>query len=146
MRERHGRAGDGGGARAAVGLDHVAVEDDGALAQGVHVDDGAQAAADEALDLVGAAADLAAFAFSWGAGDGGAGQHGVLGRDPAAAGVAQPAGDALLDGGVGEHAGVAEGDQDGAFGGLDEAGSERERPELGRGSAAGTKEDAGANA
>ena len=70
-----------------------------------------------------APADFAALAFSWGAGDGGAGQHGVLGRDPAAAGVAQPAGDALLDGGVGEDAGVAEGDQDGAFSGLNEAGN-----------------------
>ena len=139
----HGRAGDGGGARAAVGLDHVAVEDDGALAEGLHVDDRAQAAADEALNLVGAAADLAAFALARGAGDGGAGQHGVLGRDPAAAGVAQPAGDALLDGGVGEHAGVAERDEDGAFGGLDEAGSEGEGAKLGGGPAAGTEERTG---
>ena len=61
--QRHGRAGDGRGARAAVGLDHVAVEDHGALAQGLHVHDRAQAAADQALNLVGAAADLAALAL-----------------------------------------------------------------------------------
>ena len=59
-REGEGDAGsgDGGGAGAAVGLEDVAVEDDGALAESFHVDDGAEAAADEALDLVGAAADL----------------------------------------------------------------------------------------
>ena len=89
-------SGDGGGAGASVGLEDVAVEDDGALAEGVHVDDGAQGAADEALDFVGAAADLAAFGFARGAGEGGAGEHAVLGGDPAAAGVAHPAGDARL--------------------------------------------------
>lgn len=49
------RAGDGGGAGAAVGLEDVAVEDDGVLAECLVVDDGAQGAADEAGDLVGAA-------------------------------------------------------------------------------------------
>jgi hypothetical protein len=47
-------AGDGGGAGAAVGLEDVAVEDDGVLAECLVVDDGAQGAADEAGDLVGA--------------------------------------------------------------------------------------------
>ena len=98
--ESHGGAGDGGGACASVGLDYIAVEDDGALAQGGHVDHGAEAAADQALDFVGAAADFAFFALARGAGDGGAGEHGVLGCDPAAAGVAHPGGDAGLDGGV----------------------------------------------
>ena len=57
--ERHVGAGDGRGAGAAVGLQHVAVEHDGVLAQGLGVDDGAQAAPDEPADLVGAAADPA---------------------------------------------------------------------------------------
>jgi hypothetical protein len=65
--EGDGGSGDGGGAGSAVGLEDVAVEDDGALAEGLHVDDGAERAADEALDLVGAAADLAAFGFAGGA-------------------------------------------------------------------------------
>ena len=39
-------------------------------------------------------------------------------------------GNALLDGGIGQHAGVAERNQHRAFGGLDESGSEREWPEL----------------
>ena len=49
-----------GGARAAVGLQHVAVERDGALAERAQVHDRAQRAADQALDLEGAAALLAA--------------------------------------------------------------------------------------
>ena len=65
---------------------------------------------------MGAAADLAAFALACGAGEGGSGEHAVLGGDPAAAGVAEPAGDALLDGGVAEDAGVAGLHEDGAFG------------------------------
>ena len=118
--ESDGGAGDGGSAGAAIGLEDIAVQDDGALAEGFHVDDGAEAAADEALDLVGAAANLAAFALARGTGEGGARQHAVLGGDPAAAGVAEPAGDALLDGGVAEDARVADLDQDGALGGADE--------------------------
>ena len=42
------RAGDRGGAGAAVGLEHVAVEDDGVLAERLVVDDRAQRAADQA--------------------------------------------------------------------------------------------------
>jgi hypothetical protein len=116
--EGEGDAGsrDGGGAGATVGLEDVAVEDDGALAENLHVDDAAKAAADEALDLVSAATYLAAFALACGAGEGGAGEHAVFGGDPAAAGVAKPAGDALLDGGVAEDAGVAGLHEDGAFG------------------------------
>src|SRR5699024_2196963 len=52
--------GNRGGAGAAVGLEYVAVDDDRVLAEGFGVDDRAQGAADEARDLVGAAADLAA--------------------------------------------------------------------------------------
>ena len=57
-------AGDRGGARAAVGLDHVAVEVQGALAQRVEIDDGAQRAADQALDFLRAAGLLAARGFA----------------------------------------------------------------------------------
>ena len=122
----YGGSGDGGGTGSTVGLENVAVEDDGALAEGLHIDDAAKTAADEALDLVGAAADLAALGLAGGAGEGGAGEHAVLGGDPAAAGVAQPGRDSLLDGGVAEDAGVAGLDEDGAFGHGDEARSDAE--------------------
>ena len=69
---------DRGGARAAVGVEHVGVDVDRARAERLPVDDGAQAAADQPLDLggpaVGAAADSRRRA---------AGQHRVLGRQPA---------------------------------------------------------------
>jgi hypothetical protein len=116
--EGQGYAGscDGSGASAAVGLEDVAVEDDGALAERLHVDDAAEAAADEALDLMGAAADFAALALACGAGESGAREHAVLSGDPAAAGVAEPAGNTLLDGGVAEDTGVAGLHENGAFG------------------------------
>ena len=45
-------AGDGSGAGAAIGLEDVAVDDDHALAEAGHVHDGAEAASDEALNLL----------------------------------------------------------------------------------------------
>ena len=107
-------AGDGGGAGAAVGLDDVAVDGDFAFAEGVKVGDGAEAAADQAGDFLGASAVEGAFAAA--AGVGGGGEHVVFGGDPAAAGAAHPAGDVFGDGGGAEDAGVAEGDEDGAGG------------------------------
>ena len=133
-------SGDGGGACASVGLEDVAVEDDGALAEGFHVDHAAEAAPDEALDLVGAAADLAALGLAGGAGEGGAGEHAVLGGDPAAAGVAEPAGDALLDGGVAEDAGVAGFDEDGALGHGDVVGGDADGAEGVGGAVVGAEE------
>jgi hypothetical protein len=65
---------------------------------------------------VGAAANLAAFRLAGSASESGAGKHAVLGGDPTPAGVAQPAGNALLDGGVTEDAGVAGFDEDGTLG------------------------------
>ena len=87
-------------------------------------------AADEALDFMGAAGDFAALGLARGAGERGAGEHAVLGGDPAAAAVAQPGGDALLDGGVAEDAGVADRDKDGAFGGSDVVGREGDGTKL----------------
>ena len=79
-------------------------------------------------------------ALAGGAGEGGAGQHAVLGGDPAAAGVAQPAGDALLDGGVAEDAGVAGFDEDGAFGHDDVAGGDADGAEGVGGAVVGPEE------
>jgi len=133
-------SGNGGGAGASVCLEDVTIEDDGALAEGFHVDDAAQGSADESLDLVGAAADLAALGFAGGAGKGGAGEHAVLGGDPASAGVAEPAGDALLDGGVAEDAGVTGLHEDGAFGHSDVVGGDADCAESVGGAMVGTEE------
>src|SRR5699024_377961 len=56
--QRYIGAGDRGCAGASVGLEDIAVEDQGVLSELLHVDDGAQAATDEAGDLMGAAAEL----------------------------------------------------------------------------------------
>ena len=73
---------------------------------------------------MGAAPYFAALGFTGGAGEGGSGEHAVFGGDPAAAGVAEPAGDALLDSCVAKDASVAGFDEDGAFGSGDEVGSD----------------------
>jgi len=52
---RHESPGNAGGARAAVRLNHVAVDLNGALAQSRQIGYSAQAAADQALDLLRAA-------------------------------------------------------------------------------------------
>src|SRR5439155_184312 len=91
-----------------VGLEDVAVEDDGVLAEGLVVDDRAQRAADEPADLVGAAADPATDGFPVASGVGGAGQLAVLGGDPAVAAAFARAGDAFGDDGGG-HLGDAVG-------------------------------------
>src|SRR5699024_5950365 len=109
-------AGNGGGAGSAVGLEHIAVQHDGVLAQGRDVDDGAQRTADQAGDLVGAPADLALDRFAAGAGVRRSRQHGVLGGHPAQAGALAPTRHSLGEGGIAQHAGAAELHQDAAFG------------------------------
>ena len=145
QRQGHGRACDRRRPCAAVGLDHVAVENDCALAERMHVNRRAQTATDEALNLVCPAADLAALAFARRPCDGGAGQHGVLGRNPAAAGVAQPPGHTLFDGGAGEHPRVAQSDQNGALSRLDVARREGKGSKLVIVSTAGPKAGTGSS-
>ena len=53
--ERDPRSGDGRGAGAAIGLEHVAIERDLALAERGKIGDGAERAADQPLDLLRAA-------------------------------------------------------------------------------------------
>src|SRR6185369_11208287 len=62
--ERDPGAGDRGRARAAVGLQHVAVDGELALAERNEVNHRTQAASDQALDLDGAAALLAGGGFA----------------------------------------------------------------------------------
>ena len=128
--ERHPGAGDRRGARAAVGLQHVAVDGDLPLAERLQVDDGAQRAADQALDLQRAPAlvperRLAAHALVRGAR-----QHAVFGGDPALAAAAQPAGTWSARLAVHMHVRVAEADQAGALGVLGDAAVEGDRAQF----------------
>jgi heat-inducible transcriptional repressor len=124
--QRHPRARDRGGAGAAIGLDHVAIEHDLAFAQLPEIGHGAQRTADQALDFLGAARLLALGRFAAAARVGGAGQHRIFGRHPAFALAAQERGHLFLDTGGAPAPGIAEADQHRAFGMLGEVGLERE--------------------
>ena len=89
---------DRSGARAAIRLDDVAVDDDLAFADRGQVADRAERAADEALDLLRAAGGLAGIDLAARALVGGARQHGVFRRDPTLAGAAQPWRSPLFEG------------------------------------------------
>src|SRR6266540_2449767 len=97
---------DGGGPRAPVRLDHVAVHPDAPLAELRHLDHRAQRAPDEALDLLGAPARPGTLAGR--ARIGGARQHAVLGRHPALALPLEEGRNLVLDRGGAEDFGVAE--------------------------------------
>ena len=113
--ERDIAAGDRRGARAAVGLQHVAVERDGAFAERGHVHHRTQAAADEPLDLLRPPGLLAFGGLARRAAVRGARQHAVLGGDPALTAAAQEARHAVLDARGAQHARVAERHQHRAF-------------------------------
>ncbi len=130
--EGHEAARDGRAARAAVGLQHVAVHVDRALAEGLEVDHAAQRAADQALDLHGAAVRAPLRHVALLALAGGRGQHPVLGRDPAAALAGHPARHVLLGRGGADHARAARLDQRRAGGGAHEAGVDRDRAQVAR--------------
>ena len=102
-------AGDGGGARAAVGLQHVAIHADGARAELFQVERGAHGAADEALDFLRASVNLALGDVARFALQGGVGEHRILRRDPAAGDALflHPARDVFLDGHAADDARVA---------------------------------------
>src|SRR5262245_30858390 len=110
----HETAGDGGRAGAAVGLDHVAVHPDRTLSELAAIDDGAKGPADQALDLLRAAAGPTVFALRPGVGR--AGQHAVLGGHPPFALALEKRRDFVFDGGRADHLGGAEFDQHGALG------------------------------
>ncbi len=113
--QRHPGAGDRCGAGAAVGLDHVAVDGDLALAERFEVDHRAQAAADQPLNFHGAAALLAGGGLAAGALMGRARQHAVFGGDPAAGLALEPGRHAILERRRHQHMGVAELHEAGAF-------------------------------
>jgi len=96
------------GPGAAVGLQHVAVDDDGVLAERLVVHAGPQRAAHQPGDLVGPAAEAALDRLAVVAGVGRPGQHRVLRGDPAQAAAPPPARHVLGDAGRAEHPGAAE--------------------------------------
>jgi hypothetical protein len=123
----HVGAGDRRGAGATIGLQHVAVDQDAALAQGGQVEHAAQAAADQALDLLRAPALLATGGLAVAPGVGGARQHAVLGRHPALAAATLVRRHLLFHRGRAQHLGVAEAHQHRALGMAGEATLERDR-------------------
>src|SRR5262249_58757904 len=84
-------------ARAAIGLDHIAIQRDRPIAERLEINDAAQRAADQTLDLLCAAALLALRSFAAAACMRGARQHAVFASDPAFALAFQPARHALLN-------------------------------------------------
>src|SRR2546428_11463297 len=118
LRDRVGHrdeaAGDGGGARAAVRLDHVAVHPERAPGELRAVDDGAEGPADDPLDLLRPAARTAVLAGR--ARVGRARQHRVLRRDPALALALHEGRHLVLERRRADHLGRAELDQHRALG------------------------------
>ena len=114
--QRDPRAGDRGGARPAVGLQHVAIDDDLLLAERGKIGDGAERAADQALDLLRTPRLLAGRGLAPRALGGGARQHAVFRRHPAAALALEPWRHRLSGGRGAQHMGLAEADEARAFG------------------------------
>ena len=110
------RAGDTGGAGAAVSLNHVAINLDGALAQFSQIHHRAQAASDQALDFLGASGLLALGGFPAHAFTGGARQHAVFRGDPAFAAAPFMRRNFFFDAGGANNFGVAALDQHRTFG------------------------------
>src|SRR3990167_444570 len=87
--QRYPGTGDAGGTGAAVRLQHVAVDIYLPLTHGGQIDHGAQRAADQTLDLLGATRLLAASSLTVRAGMGRARQHAIFGGDTAAPRITQ---------------------------------------------------------
>ena len=103
------RAGNAGRARSAVGFQHVTVDKDRPLAQGIQIDNRAQASPNESLDFGRAAVDFADIpSFSRA---GAARKHAVFGRDPAAALSGHPRRNLKLDASGTQHGRAARRDQ-----------------------------------
>ena len=90
-------ASDACAAGASIGNEHIAVNENGALAKLGEVNGLAQRATDQALNLMGAATELAADRLTIGAGVGGAGEHAVFGGHPTGPLTAKVWRHALLD-------------------------------------------------
>jgi hypothetical protein len=135
--ERDERAGDRRRARAAIGLNHVAIDPDRPLAEELGVDGGAQRAADQALNLHRPPALLSLRCFALDAIGRRARQHSVLGGDPSLSGAIEKRRDFFLDGCGANDARVADFDQHASLGVLDEVRRDAHRPQLSCGASVG---------
>ena len=132
QRQRDERAGDRSGARAAVGLDHVAIEPHGALAERFQIRHRAQRAADHPLNFERAAGLLAAARFARRALSV---ERGSMPYSPVTQPLPLPfrnCGNAVFHGGGDDHARVARFDQHAAFGAGDEVRRDLHRPQVRR--------------
>src|SRR5690606_27191921 len=136
--QRHHRAGDRRGAGTAVGLDHIAIDVEGVLAQLAHVQRRTQRAADQTLDFQGAPALLAAAGFTLVTRAGGARQHAVFGGQPALPLALEEARHAGLDAGGAYHLGITELHQHRPLGMLGVVAGDADRTQLVGGAATGT--------
>lgn len=103
-------------AGAAIRLDDIAIQRQGALAQFFHIDAGAQRAAYQALNFHRAAALFSAACFAPHTAGRGAWQHAVFSGYPATAFTAQKAGNPLFHAGVAQYFGITAFDQHRTFG------------------------------
>src|SRR5439155_12769135 len=90
--------GDGCRSRAAISLDHVTVERDGAFSKPREIDDGPERAPDQALDLVRSAPDPAGARLALTAFGSRSREHAVLGGHPTGSLAPQEWGNPVLDG------------------------------------------------
>jgi len=126
QRQRHKAARDRCTTGAGVGLEHVAVQRDGAGRQRLEVHRRAQGPPDQPLDLL-----LAALAGPARSGERGAREHRVFGRDPSSGALpGEPVRDLVLHVCRAADPGVSAGDQDGAGRPLLEIGLDADRPHL----------------
>ena len=136
--QRDVAAGHRGGAGAPVGLQHVAVDDDGVLAERLVVDAGPERAADQPGYLLGPAAQAALDRLAVTAGVGRPRQHRVLGGNPAEPAAAPPARHILGDARRAQHPGPAELDQHRSLRVVKPAPGHLHRPQFGDGSSVGS--------
>src|SRR5260370_24613177 len=125
--KRYVAPGDRGGARAAIGLQYVAIDLDLALAELAQIGHRAQAAADQPLDFLRASALPAARRLAVGARRRRTRQHPVFRGAASLAGIAQKGWHALLDRGGAQHMGVAELRETRAFSIFGDTGLEADR-------------------
>src|SRR6185312_14897053 len=129
-------AGDGSGARAAIGLQHIAIDCDLPLAERLEIDGGAKGTADQPLNFDGAATLLTSGGLAAGAFQGGARQHAVFSRDPAAPLPLQPGRQPIFQRGRDQHMGIAEFYEAGPLGVFDDPAFQRHGAQLIGGTAA----------
>ena len=122
--QRDKRTGDSGGTRAAVGLQHVAIKRDHALAQSFEVDRGPQRATDQALNFQRAPPLTARRRLAAHSTARGTWQHAVLRSDPTLALPLEKHRHPFFHAGVAQHNGVAELHQHRSLGVLGEVSGE----------------------